>query len=74
MPPGRGLVPPFDQNTPEEAADMSPVIMTGLWEDRKADHDFRGRLRLDGHTTPFNVLHICSHGLRFTSFTRTVLQ
>ena len=45
MPPGRGLVPPFDQTPPEEAANMSPVIMTGVWEDRKADHDLHGRLR-----------------------------
>ena len=52
MPPGRGVVPPFDQNTPEEAANMSPVIMTGVWEDRKADHDFHGRLRSD-HTATF---------------------
>lgn len=51
MPPGRGLVPPFDQTPPEEAANMSPVIMTGVWEDRKADHDLRGRLRSEssGH-------------------------
>ena len=70
MPPGRGVVPPFDQNTPEEAAGMSPVIMRGVWEDRKADHDFRGRLRSD-HTAPYNALHILdmdcashhSHGL-----------
>ena len=47
MPPGRGLVPPFDQAAPEEAANMSPVIMTGEWEDRKADYGFQGRLRLD---------------------------
>lgn len=45
MPPGRGVVPPFDQHPPEEAAHMSPVIMAGSWEDRKADHDFHGRLR-----------------------------
>jgi len=45
MPAGRGLVPPFDQNPPEEAANMAPVIMTGLWEDRKADQGFQGRLR-----------------------------
>ena len=59
MPAGRGVVPSFDQNTPEEAADMSPVIMSGVWEDRKADHDFCGRLR-SGHTgdVPYNVLCI----------------
>ncbi|KAL3145404.1 hypothetical protein ABBQ38_001651 [Trebouxia sp. C0009 RCD-2024] len=45
MPPGRGVVPPFDQHSPEEAAHMSPVIMAGVWEDRKADHAFHGRLR-----------------------------
>ena len=45
MPAGRGLVPPFDQTPPEEAANMAPVIMTGLWEERKADQTFQGRLR-----------------------------
>lgn len=47
MPAGRGLVPPFDQTPPEEAANIAPVIMTGLWEDRKADQAFPGRLRSD---------------------------
>lgn len=56
MPPGRGVVPPFDQNTPEEAANMSPVIMTGVWEDRKADHDFRSRLRSEQTAASFSWL------------------
>lgn len=51
MPPGRGVVPPFDQHPPEEAAHMSPVIMAGSWEDRKADHDFHGRLRSAQHAS-----------------------
>ena len=45
MPPGRGIVPPFDQATPADPSTMAPVIMTGLWEERKSDHDFKGRIR-----------------------------
>ena len=45
MPPGRGLVPPFDQATPPDASSMAPVIMAGVWEDRQADHDLKGRFR-----------------------------
>ena len=45
MPPGRGLVPPFDQATPPDASSMAPVIMAGVWEERKADHDLKGRIR-----------------------------
>ena len=45
MPPGRGIVPPFDQATPPDPSGMAPVIMTGLWEERKTDHDFKGRIR-----------------------------
>lgn len=64
MPPGRGVVPPFDQHSPEEAAHMSPVIMAGVWEDRKADHAFHGRLRSEQHaslpeSTGMNRLNPC---------------
>ena len=45
MPPGRGLVPPFEQATPADASSMAPVIMTGVWEDRKTDHTLKGRVR-----------------------------
>ena len=45
MPPGRGIVPPFDQATPPDPSSMALVIMTGLWEERKSDHDFKGRIR-----------------------------
>lgn len=59
MPPGRGLVPPYDQNVPEEAANMSPVIMKGMWEDRKADHEFHGRLRSEHihFAVCFHIIH-----------------
>ncbi|KAA6427331.1 MAG: hypothetical protein FRX49_01996 [Trebouxia sp. A1-2] len=71
MPAGRGLVPPFDQTPPEEAANMAPVIMTGLWEDRKADQGFQGRLRANfrvlalivgiSSLAAFNALYVPLH-------------
>lgn len=45
MPPGRGLVPPFDQATPADASSMAPVIMAGVWEERKADGNLKHRIR-----------------------------
>ncbi|DBA86614.1 TPA: hypothetical protein ACH3X1_005082 [Trebouxia sp. C0004] len=71
MPAGRGLVPPSDQNPPEEAANMAPVIMTGLWEDRKADQGLQGRLRANfrvlalivgiSSLAAFNALYVPLH-------------
>lgn len=62
MPPGRGLVPPFDQTTPPEASSMAPVIMTGVWEERKADHTLKGRIRLVSSTAAIyhRIMFACS--------------
>lgn len=41
---------------------MSPVIMKGIWEDRKADHEFHGRLRSE-HIYALQCASHRPHGL-----------